>query len=253
VSSRAGDRESGSVGAIALGPYQRVPWAVPLAVAASWATLVAAQASGARLLDHHAIFLGGRAESAAVGLFLVGWLVMVAAMMLPSSLPAIRDVSSQGAGVGAFLGGFGAVWALFGWAALGLDSVVHRTVDAQPWLGTRPHLVAAGLVAVVGVVQFAPMKRRCLAACRHWTAAPELLRRRGASVVAGARYGQLCLGCDGGLMLLMFVAGGSGVAGMAVLSVVMAAERTAWLKGSVHRWIGAIILSSAALVAASEL
>jgi hypothetical protein len=54
-------------------------------------------------------------------------------------------------------------------------------------------------------------------------------------------------------MLLMFAAGGIGVAGMVVLSVAMAAERKAWLKGSVHRWIGAVILTLAAVAVASEL
>jgi predicted metal-binding membrane protein len=252
VSTQEGGQELGLVEAMELRSDQRLPWAVPAAVAAAWAIVVAGEASGASLLDHDAIFEGGRTEWAAVGLFLVGWLVMVAAMMLPTSFPAIRDVATRGAGVGAFLGGFGAVWALFGWAALTLDSVVHRTVDDQPWLGRRPHLVAAGLLVLVGVAQVAPLKHRCLAACRHWTAGPQARRHRG-SFVDGARYGQLCVGCDGPLMLLMFAAGGIGVAGMVVLSVAMAAERKAWLKGSVHRWIGAVILTLAAVAVASEL
>jgi len=253
VSTRAAAQEPGRVTTMALRPDRRLLWPVPVAVAASWATLVAVEAGGTRLLDHDAIFEGGRGDWAGVGLFLLGWLVMVSAMMLPASLPAIGDVAARQAGVGAFLAGFGAVWAVFGWAALSLDSVVHRTVDAHPWLGARPHLVAAALLTAVGVAQFAPVKRRCLAACRHWTAGPRVLGRRRRSFTDGARYGQLCLGCDGGLMLLMFAAGGSGVAGMAVLTVVMAVERKAWLKGSADRWVGAAVLIAAALAVASEL
>lgn len=252
VATREG-QGSGLVEAMAPSRDQRLPWAVPAAVAASWAVVVAAEARGALLLDHAAIFEGGQAESTAVGLFLLGWLVMVVAMMVPAAFPAIREVATRGAGVGAFLVGFGAVWALFGWAALSLDSVVHRTVEQQSWLGTRPHLVAAALLVLVGLGQFAPLKHRCLAACRHWTAGPAASPRHRDSFVDGARFGQLCLGCDGGLMLLMFTAGGSGVAGMVGLSVAMAAERKAWLNGSLHRWIGAVILTAAALVVTSGL
>lgn len=253
VSTRSAGEVAGRVGSIALRPDQRLPWAVPAAVAASWTTLVAVQARGSHLLDHDAIFEGGRGNWAAVGLFMVGWLVMVSAMMLPASLPAIRDVATREAGVGVFLGGFGVVWALFGWAGLSLDSVVHRTVDAQPWLGARPHLVAAGLLTAIGVLQFTPLKRRCLAACGHWMVGSQDAGRRSGSFLDGARYGRLCLGCDGGLMLLMFAAGGSGVAGMAVLSIVVAVERKAGLKSSVHRWIGAVVLTAAAVAVASEL
>ena len=248
VLTRVDGQPASGVEAIALRPSRRLPWVVAAAAAASWALLVAAQATGSRLLDHDATFEGGQVGPAGLGLFFIGWQVMVAATMLPVSFPAIRRVAantSRGAGMAFFLAGFGAVWTAFAWAALSLDSVVHGAVEQHSWLAARPYLVGTGLLVVVGLWQFAPLKGRCLAACRGWAPGPRAGLARSRPFADGARYGQLCLACDGGVMLLMFAVGG-GVAWMAILGLVMALERTTRLKGVAHRWIGAALLASAA-------
>lgn len=220
-------------------------WAVVATVAASWLLLVAAEVTGSGLLDHDALFESGRVGAAELGLFFVGWQLMVVAMMLPASFPAIRAVGPRPLGTGAFLAGFGVVWTVFAWAALSIDSVVHRAVERLPWLEARPGLLAAGLLVLVGLWQFTPQMSRCLAACRSW--AP--VSGQGVSprdrAADGVRYGQLCLACDAGLMLVMFAVGGS-AAWMAVLALAMVGQR--WLHGGVHRWIGAIALGAAVVV-----
>ena len=66
-----------------------------------------------------------------------------------------------------FLGAFAAVWSAFGLLAFFGDDLLHHVVDATPWLAERPWLISAGVLALAGAMQFAPAKRRSLAACRQ--------------------------------------------------------------------------------------
>lgn len=236
-------------GAVPSGSRHHVPWGVVPCVAVSWFLLVAADVTGARLLDHDALFESGRVGVTELGLFLLGWQLMLVAMMLPASLPAIRAVGRHPVGVGAFWAGFGLVWTVFASVVLSIDSVVHGAVDRLAWLEARPSLLAAGVLVTIGLWQLAPPTSRCLAACRAWAPAPgEDVSVRG-RLAEGLRYGQLCVASDAGLMLLMFALGGS-AAWMAVIGLAMILERSRWLHGAVHRGIGtlALVLGFAALL-----
>ena len=66
----------------------RWPW---LLVGVAWAIAVLATPTGQRLLiDHHFLLEeSGLAWPLAAAIFLVGWQVMIAAMMAPSSIPTV--------------------------------------------------------------------------------------------------------------------------------------------------------------------
>ena len=95
---------------------------VPILVAVCWAILVVAELTGASAaLHHHALIEGGVPLTAAIPMFLVGWLVMAAAMMLPASLRAIQLVEGAASSVvsprrarSTFLASFALVWTAFG-------------------------------------------------------------------------------------------------------------------------------------------
>jgi predicted metal-binding membrane protein len=215
----------------------RVGSAVSGAIVAAWALALVAQALGAgRGLHHDALIEGPLPYWAAVGLFLLAWQVMIAAMMLPSSLPLIRlfAVASGGqprprAVMAAFLGGYALVWTAFGLLAFAGDTVVHAIVDRSPWLQGRPGLIAGAVLLAAGAFQFTGLKDRCLHRCRHPGAF--LLRhyRRGAAAGfgLGRRHGVFCLGCCWALMLLMFAAGVASLWWMAALTALMVYEKTA--------------------------
>jgi predicted metal-binding membrane protein len=100
----------------------------------------------------------GLPATLAIGLFLVGWIVMVAAMMLPSSLPTLRRVDqawAAGAHAGAprFMVGYFFAWAIFGAAAFAGDRILHLSVGSMPWLAERPTLIAGGAAMFAGLAE----------------------------------------------------------------------------------------------------
>ena len=207
------------------------------AIAVAWGLAVIAEATGhGKLFHHDTLIEGGLNPWAALGLFLVSWQAMIAAMMLPSSLPMIGLFSRISAGQpnsrpvrAAFLAGYFAVWTVFGALALAGDAVIHRTVDSWPWLEAHSWLIPAGVLVGAGVFQLSPLKDACLKACRNPGAF--LLahyRSRGAAgaFALGRDHGLFCLGCCWALMLVAFAAGVANLAWMAVMTLIMLFEKT---------------------------
>ena len=138
-----------------------------VAIACAWLIVVGAAVTGTNdLLHHHSLIEGGPPLVVALPLFLVGWLVMVTAMMLPVSLPAVVGRSGEEAALiggprarAGFLGGYALIWAGFGVATFAGDVVAHRVVDTTPWLAAHAWIIDAGLLVLAGAYQFAPAKR----------------------------------------------------------------------------------------------
>lgn len=228
---------------------------------AAWVTLLLFDLTGiASALHHHALIEGGPPLWIAIPLFLVAWQLMVAAMMVPASLPAIRTATAIAGRIGSlrveltFVVGFSAIWAAFGLAAFLGDMVVHRVVDATPWLAARPWLIEASILAIAGGYQFAPRKRRDLETCRHpsahASAADTTLRGAARS---GLAHGIACIGASGALMLLMFGQGFGGLGWMIALTIVMILETTLRAQQRVTTIVGVslILLSIATLAGPS--
>ena len=168
-------------------------------------------------------------------LFLVAWQVMVAAMMVPSSLPLVRMYSAASAGspdrsrsVAAFLGGYAAVWSAFGALAFAGDAALHAGVAASPWLEANDWVIAPSVLLLAGAFQFSSLKDACLRACRHPASFMRRHYRRGtgAGFALGARHGAFCVGCCWALMLVMFAAGAASLLWMAALTALMVHEKT---------------------------
>jgi predicted metal-binding membrane protein len=213
-------------------PHPTLVWAIALA----WGVAVAAQATGrGQVLHHDALAEGGLPTWAALGLFLLAWQLMIAAMMLPSSLPMVRLFSRASANQprplpakAAFLGGYALVWTAFGAAAFLGDLGIHHLVDRWSWLAARPWILGGAVLLLAGAFQFSTLKDRCLRVCRH--PAGYLLqhyqRGTGAAFRLGAGHGVFCVGCCWALMLVAFAAGVANLWWMAALTAVMVFEKT---------------------------
>ena len=135
--------------------------------------------------------------------FAVTWTAMMAAMMLPSALPAAREL--DGLAPLGFAASYVAVWGIVGVVAFAAYRGIH---------------FAAGAAVLAGALyELTPLKRRCLASCRRG------VRRGEHGTVAGVRYGVQCLGCSTGLMVVLLALGGMSVTWMLVVAAIVFVEK----------------------------
>jgi predicted metal-binding membrane protein len=238
-----------------------VPRPVVAAIAIAWAIAIAAQATGnASKLHHDALIHSALPLWIAVAIFVLAWQVMVAAMMLPSSIPMLRLFRAtsrrqpeHGRVMTAFVGGYLVVWAVFGAVSFLGDFVLHHVIDRTPWLEARPWVISAGVLALAGACQFSPLMERCLSECRH--PASFIFQRYARGAVAafrlGREHGQFCLGCCWALMLLMFAVGVANLWWMAALAALMAYEKVGKRGEEVAKLAGVSLIAGAVLLAIS--
>ena len=167
--------------------------------------------------------------------FLGVWVVMMAAMMLPSVAPVsrtylrvLRTARPRGAAplrVVGLVAGY-----LLAWAAYGLVAFVltHR-LDALAATSDRARVwAAAAALAVAGIYQFTPLKATCL---RHCRSPLSVLLHVGnftgplRDVRVGVWHGGYCLGCCWSLMLVLVAVGVMNMVWMAALTVVIFLEK----------------------------
>jgi predicted metal-binding membrane protein len=172
---------------------------------------------------------GPATDLGGLGWFVVVWATMMAAMMLPSTAPALlactRTSSPPGGGI-AFVGGYLLAWALAGLAAYALvDTVRSLELGFLAW-DEAGRYIAGGTILFAALYQLTPLKQACLRACRG----PVVLRERwrpGAdgALRMGLEHGGLCIGCCWAMMAALFALGVMSVGWMALIAVLIAAER----------------------------
>lgn len=206
--------------------------------------------------------MGDRFDPGAFAVFVVLWVVMMAAMMFPSVWPAVglhgsmmRHRARRGAplagGSSAFVGGYLLAWTVFGIASFGVLVFASRALSGISATSVARFVVTP--VALAGAVyQFTPLKQACLHHCRgpldifmrHWRDG-----RRGA-LSMGARHGSYCVGCCWLLMELMLAVGLMSIVWMAIVAAAITVEQ---LVPGPERLARAVIATGFLLVAAIAL
>ncbi len=213
-------------GAAAIRPEATADRLVPAAVAAG---LLAACAGAWLVLAGRMSGMDGGpgGDPGALGWFALSWAVMSTAMMLPAVSPALLRTVARFRTRAAlpFLAGYGAVWmvaGLAGWAVLEVVRSAHPS--ALAWSSGGRYL-AGGAVAAAGLWQFSAAKQRWLARCRGSSA--HVARGAGARglLLAGTEHGGCCVACCWNLMVALYALGMMSIAWMALLTVLIAAER----------------------------
>jgi predicted metal-binding membrane protein len=175
------------------------------ALTAPTATLALAAACWVAAVDRmDGMDMGVSTELGSFAFFAAAWVPMMAAMMLPGAAPAVvrRARSDRPAlAVPLFVGSYLAVWTLVGLAVYALY---------------RPHgsTVAGALTIAAGVYELTPLKRECRRRCRE-------------SVGSGLRFGLVCVGSSIGLMVMLVAVGVMSVTWMAIVGLVILAQKLA--------------------------
>ena len=146
--------------------------------------------------------MGTATRLGSFGFFIAVWVAMMAAMMLPGAAPAVLRRARDGGGVRAvplFAGSYLAVWALVGVAV---------------YAAYRPHgTVAAGAVVIAAAVyEVTPLKRHFRRRCREATG-------------SGLKFGLCCAGSSIGLMAMLMALGVMSITWMAVIAVLVLAQK----------------------------
>jgi predicted metal-binding membrane protein len=158
---------------------------------------------------------GPATDPGAIGFYMSTWTVMMAAMMLPSMTPQVAGYRATA--VPTFLGGYLFVWVvvgLVGYGVLEAGRSLAGTVFAWDHAG---RWTAAAVLALAAAYELTPAKRACLSRCRAGSS--------GGSVHAGLEQGALCLGCCSGLMVALYALGEMSLLWMAVLAVIIGAQK----------------------------
>jgi predicted metal-binding membrane protein len=238
-----------------------LPRPILVGIAAAWASAIAAQLAGAAALVHHDSLLagGGPPLLLAALLSVLAWQVMIAAMMVPSSLPLVglyARASSRAPqrrrAMAAFLAGYALVWSAFGLGAFGADAGLHAAVNSSPWLKNHDWWIGGSVLALAGAFQFTSLKDACLDKCRHPAQFMTRYYERGVGggLRLGMRHGAFCVGCCWALMLVMFAAGVASLIWMALLTGVMIHEKTRPAGARAVPVTGVALLAAASVVLA---
>jgi predicted metal-binding membrane protein len=212
-------------------------------VALTWLSL---WTSGASIHSGHGTAGGS------VYLSLAGWVLMVTAMMLPTTFPLValfhsfvRARPNRPRLTAALVVGYLWVWTLIGFVVYAAGGLVHAFVEQSAWF-------LPGSLLLAGLYQFTPLKHMCLEKCRsplafimeHWHGG----RDDREAFELGMRHGVFCIGCCWTLMLLMFAVSIGNLAWMLALGAVMAVEKNVSWGRRLSAPLGAVLLISAVFV-----
>ena len=176
-------------------------------------------------MAHHSRAMAGM-EGMDMGLgpiesFALTWVVMMAAMMLPSAIPVVLGfarTAERRRGWQVATGGLALTY-LGVWLLFGLVCYTIYTVLGMP----RPNQATVVGLALAGIYSLSPIKRASQGRCRELCAlhGPLPFNLMRSAAVAGVRYGLSCLGCSAALMVAMVLLGMSSLWWAVILSIVV--------------------------------
>jgi predicted metal-binding membrane protein len=199
-------------------------------------------------------------------LFLAIWVVMMVAMMFPTAAPMIltfhkvqadrRERGEAFVATWVFVAAYLLVWVLSGVVAYA-GAVAAEAVAARAALSAEAAARIGGVVLMAaGLYQLTPLKDRCLAKCRTPIGFIMTSWRDGVVGVVrmGLEHGLYCLGCCWLLFVILFPLGIMNVAAMAVITLVIFAEKAApWGRPVARVTAAALVIYGAAVLVTPRL
>jgi predicted metal-binding membrane protein len=194
------------------------------------------------------------------GLFLLTWMVMMAAMMLPSIVPFTVGVTRLMRLRGAARGSTATMTLAYIliWAGTGI--LAYPALQGLQMLSAGPTELAvragAAVLLAAGVYQFTLLKRVCLRHCRS----PVFLvmhhgqratRSRLGALQTGIAHGAYCLGCCWALMAVLLAAGAMSLVWMAAIAAIVALEKVSNRGETIATALGGLLIAAGLLLLAA--
>ncbi len=193
-----------------------------------------------------------------LGWFLGAWIVMMAAMMLPSVAPTVAlyaRMTRQRSPLAplAFTAGYLVVWGAAGALAFAVAYAGrHVAGDVLAW-DRAGRWVAGVTLLVAAAYELTPLKDVCLGKCRSplgfllgaWRDGPL------GGLRMGARHGAWCVGCCWALMASLFALGVMSIGWMAFVAALIAAEKILpWRRAATAGTVALLVVLGVLLLAA---
>ena len=171
-------------------------------------------------------------------LFIAVWIVMMVAMMFPAASPMILMFSRIQSGkrargqsfvsVWLFTGTYLAIWSVAGVAAYGAAIGAGHLADRYMWLMNHAEQIGGTVLIAAGVYQLTPLKHACLSKCRSPMSFVMRSWRDGTAgaIRMGGEHALYCLGCCWFLFAILFPLGIMNVGIMALITVLIFAEKS---------------------------
>ena len=171
-------------------------------------------------------------------LFMAIWVAMMVAMMFPTAAPMILMFARVHAGkrqrgqpfvpTWVFVSAYLVVWTAFGGLAYAAAAGAEKLADQSMWLMDNAARFGGAVVILAGLYQISPLKHACLSKCR--TPMAFILGSwrdgYGGTFRMGLEHGAYCLGCCWLLFVILFPLGVMNVAAMAVITLLIFAEKS---------------------------
>jgi predicted metal-binding membrane protein len=193
-----------------------------------------------------------------LGWFLGVWVVMMAAMMLPSVAPTValysrmtRERSPLAPLV--FSAGYILVWSGVGLLAYAIAVAGGSVAGGVLHWDRAGRWVAGATLLVAATYELTPLKHVCLTKCRSPLGSLLGSWRDGlpGALEMGARNGAWCLGCCWALMAAMFALGIMSIAWMAFVAALIAVEKLLpWRRVATHGTAALLLVLGVLVLAA---
>jgi len=185
----------------------------------------------------------------------LAWVLMIAAMMLPTTYPLLALFRRIAAGrtdagtlVALVVAGFFVPWLAFGLAAHAVDALLVAAAARLPAMAAYGWAFGALVLAGAGAFQWSALKYRCLEECHspfsfigaRWHG--RFPRREAWRL--GLDHGLFCVGCCWALMATAFAVGVMNAWWMAALGVVALVEQIAPNGHMLRRGLGGVLLGA---------
>jgi predicted metal-binding membrane protein len=198
-------------------------------------------------------------------LFLAIWVTMMVAMMFPTAAPMILTFHKVQAGkrergdtfvsTWVFVAAYILVWTLAGVAAYA-GALTTEAIAARAALSSTTAARIGGTVIILaGIYQLTPLKDLCLSKCRTPITFIMTSWRDGTvgALRMGLLHGAYCLGCCWLLFVILFPLGIMNIAAMAVITLIVFAEKTLpWGRLAPRATAAALVAYGAVVIAAPQ-